>query len=134
MSLGDSIRRLRSRSPFPERKTFAFRAGISVEGLRKIENDTRVPERATLDKILEVASCPDGIADSILNEWSTTQAKKLGVRIQTDSSPETLAEVLVDDIEQYIVGHEWSIPDNWKDDLKTIVAGRLKDAVQHTGP
>lgn len=81
--LGEAIEALRRKSRFHSRKDFARQAGLSEEGLRKIENGYRVPAQDTLDKIVKVcvATCPQEETTALYVLRDQAQATRDGINL-----------------------------------------------------
>lgn len=127
MDFGEAIQKLRHRSQYQDRRTFASRVGISSEGLRKIENGSRIPERETLENILEVSGCPDDHAQELWAQWNVEQAHKYGVHLP-EEFPD-VAEVsgaAVAAFSTYLDEVEWDLPEDWREQLQTVVENSIE--------
>jgi len=127
MDFGEAIQKLRQRSQYQDRRTFASRVGISSEGLRKIENGSRIPERETLEKILEVSGCPDDYAQELWAQWNVEQAHKYGVHLP-EEFPEVgeVAGAAVEAFSSYLDDVEWDLPEDWREQLQQVVENSLE--------
>jgi len=79
VNLGEEIKSIREQSPYRDLRSFSYQAGLSHEGLRKIEHGIRLPNRPTLDRILEVGKVPSKRANELRKSRDQAQAVRAGL-------------------------------------------------------
>lgn len=120
LTIGEEIRYLRQQCRHREAQVFAAEVGISYEGLRKIENGERLPNRDTLEKILIVGNVPVEKANEVRDRRDQTQAERDGLALQYRASTEKLdnvAERAAVEVEKFLLEFEMCISKEDRKDL-----------------
>lgn len=126
MTLGEEVLNVRMASCYPARKDFSRQLGISVEGLRKIEGGERVPEKDTLDRILQIAGVPDLLAKRLRQLRDREHAIQIGLDLKglTEVPPpadhQKIADKLTKSLESYLEGINYEIAPTWTADVNEL--------------
>lgn len=131
--LGDAIKEFRKASNYRGPISFAQQAGISKEGLRKIENGERLPTRETLTKLLEAGEVPKRKRMELHQIRDRAQAKRDGLDVPNyanDSDLADLAGAAINIFSKYLGDYDMEIPDGDQRFLKAEVTEAFKERVQ----
>lgn len=120
LTIGEEIRFLRQQSRYRESGSFSAEAGISAEGLRKIELGDRLPNRDTLERLLMVGDIPDEKADELRDRRDQTQAERDGLALHYRASTQKLdgvAEKAATVVDKFLLEFDLCITKEDKKDL-----------------
>jgi len=132
MELGKIITDIRKGSLYPRRSDFAKNIGISHEGLRKVESGARIPQKDTLDKILNIGGLPDREADRIRHIRDLELARQMDINLDFDDNEipdaalNALSKSLTKDLHEYLEENEYVLPEEWDTALELIFRETLE--------
>lgn len=103
-TLGDTVRTMRKQSPYKDLRSFAGQAGVSHEGLRKIEIGKNIPTRETLEKLIKAGRPPRKQAEKMRRDRDEVQASSSGLSRPSFSAESIagLSQKLVKTTEQFL--------------------------------
>jgi transcriptional regulator with XRE-family HTH domain len=130
--LGGTIRELRKASSYRDMYGFAAQAGISKEGLRKIENGERLPNRETLARILDTGNVPADEALELQQLRDKTQAIRDGIDVPNyanDVDLGRLAQAAVGVFGRYLGEYDMFLPEEDQRHLRAEIKRTLKDRI-----
>lgn len=103
MKLGHELRDLRKTSTYTDLEAFAEAAGLSREGLRKIEMGTRLASKDSLEGILRAANTPDDAAIRLRKLRDIFQAKRDGLTAPLYVSEERMSSLVQELMETVLI-------------------------------
>ena len=92
-TLGEEIKAIRKSSRYTDLESYAGEASLSREGLRKIENGDRLPNRDTLKRLLQVSGIQKGETDRLMRMRDLAQAERDGLTLPHFVTPERIQSI-----------------------------------------
>lgn len=118
-SLGSTVKQIRKRSTYRDLTSFARQAGISKEGLRKIELGDRLPSRDSLEGILRAGEVPKKQASEMLRQRDIAHAEREGLPIPSADGVDTdqLAEKAMEIFTTFLDGCDLALSEEDQADI-----------------
>lgn len=126
-AIGTSIRGLRDRSPHRDLRAFAEQAGLSYEGLRKIEIGERIPSIDTVDQIIQAVAMSKKQARKLRVARDLAHAEREGLLNKgvTDNKIDDMSKTCHDTVVDFLDEFDMELSDEDQEDLLARLTGAI---------
>jgi transcriptional regulator with XRE-family HTH domain len=128
VDVGTLVKSIREHSPHRDLRSFAQQAGISYEGLRKIEIGERIPSAKTLEQIIQAVEITNGQARQmrILRDLDHAKREHLVNKGVTDEKISGMAITCQTAVVDFLDEFEMALSEEDQEDLLERIQGGLE--------
>ena len=128
MDVGTLVKSIRERSPHRDLRSFAEQAGISYEGLRKIEIGERIPSTDTVEQIIQSVEISEEVAQEmrVLRDIAHAEREGLVNKGVTDEKISEMAGACQSAVVDFLGEFEMGLEEADQEDLLERIQGALE--------